>query len=134
MKRGYWIVIILIIALFGIWFLSNKISENGIDNVKDCDELGSYFIDFKKSVEKNNYCKVNDDCVVRRTFCSGDCEYFVNKAAVDEIQKFHKKLADKHLELNCQDCKGECRPLSQPKCENNKCVVGLLGLFEDEVR
>ena len=52
------ILILLVILLFGILFFSDKISESRIDNVKDCDELGSYSIDFKKSVEKSNYCKV----------------------------------------------------------------------------
>jgi hypothetical protein len=107
------LIIIIILVLFGILFLSDKISDSGL-----IEPVNGPFRGFS--------CSKDSDCALQQIIacCGGESYYHDSCFNVDYKPTTKTKSCEGQgcsKVLNAQSC----------KCENNKCV-GLFGFVEDQ--
>ena len=115
MKRGYWIVIILIITLFGIWFLSDKISESGlIEPVNDSIVEGVGVV-----CEQHSDCKYGLRCVGKK--CEDTCGKCGNSCDPDAY-KYACIVPTENFE--CKTINGVCKKITgELVCGDGVCEI-----------
>jgi len=92
------IIVIIIFILIILLIISYKTSESYI----------------RKQIERANYCSTKDDCTLISGKCPFDCNIYINKNEVLEIQNLIK-FFDSYCMYKCMICK-------EFDCVNNKCV------------
>ncbi len=90
-------VIIFIVVFLVIIFYNGQVSGSHI----------------KDEIEKANYCKIKDDCVLAGSKCPFGCHIFVNKNEEEKISG----LIDNYQTT----CMYACVELKDYGCVNNKC-------------
>jgi len=67
--------------------------------------------------DKKNFCSNDEDCVVAKGICPFECNPYVNRKFVDEI---NIKLDE--YSRKCSKCIYECMGTQGAVCRNNKCI------------
>lgn len=121
-KNGILIIIALLVSIviiggasFYFIFISNRFTIPLVPVLHSCKVQEQRI---KKLIEKANYCKVDEDCVVESFNCPFGCGSYINRNAnIDSIKSEVNSYQER-----CGICMYMCVRPFNPVCVNNKCV------------
>jgi len=108
---------IFVMAIFGILFLYipsvMAISLETTATVQCAEEEKL----IKGLLDSKNFCSSDEDCVVAKGICPFECNPYVNKKFIEEV---NTRLDD--YGQKCSRCIYECMGTQGAVCKNNKCI------------
>ena len=83
-----------------------------------------------RMIEKANYCRVDNDCIIINFDCPFSCGSYISKNKETRL----KFITSIYHRLNTEECIYDCIRPVEPSCENSRCVERTceIGVYIDQ--